>query len=142
MELRPGFPARCALMYSVGLDMVECSRIEKAMRSQRFAQRVFGCGELALLQERGYPDGPGRRWIETAAAGFCAKEAFGKAMGTGVRGFHLREVELLREESGRPFLRLTGSAAALAEGMCFSVSVTHTKEYASVVVLAEEMARK
>ena len=129
-------------MYSVGLDMVECSRIQKAMQSHRFAQRVFGPEELVLLQERGYPDGPGQRWIETAAAGFCAKEAFGKAMGTGVRGFRLGEVELLREDSGRPFLRLSGSAAALAKGKTFSVSVTHTKEYASVVVLAEDAACK
>lgn len=129
-------------MYSVGLDMVECSRIEKAMTSPRFAQRVFGPQELALLRERGYPNGPGRRWIETAAAGFCAKEAFGKALGTGVRGFRLCEAELLREENGRPVLFLTGSAAALAEGKRFSVSVTHTREYASVVVLAEDMACK
>lgn len=129
-------------MYSVGLDMVECCRIEKAMKSPHFAQRVFGSGELALLRERGYPDGPGRRWVETAAAGFCAKEAFGKAMGTGIRGFRLCEVELLREKSGRPVLHLAGSAAALAEGKIFAVSVTHTKEYASVVVLAEESACK
>lgn len=142
MESRQGFPASCESMYSVGLDMVECSRMEKAMKSIRFAQRVFGPGELALLRERGYPDGPGQRWIETAAAGFCAKEAFGKAMGTGVRGFRLCEVELLREKNGRPFLHLTGSAAALAEGKIFAVSVTHTKEYASVVVLAEEAACK
>ena len=142
MVSRLGFLVSCDSMYSVGIDMVECSRIEKAMKSLRFAQRVFGPGELAFLRERGYPDGPGRRWIETAAAGFCAKEAFGKAMGTGVRGFRLFEVELLREKNGRPVLRLTGSAAALAEGKNFAVSVTHTKEYASVVVLAEEAACK
>ena len=142
MVSRQACLVNCESMYSVGLDMVECSRIEKAMASPRFAQRVFGPQELTLLQERGYPNGPRRRWVETAAAGFCAKEAFGKALGTGVRGFRLCEVELLREKSGKPMLRLTGSAAELAEGKRFSVSVTHTREYASVVVLAEDTACK
>ena len=125
-------------MFSVGIDMVECSRLKKALRNPRFFQRVFGPGEQALLQERGYPSCNNNRWVETAAAGFCAKEAFGKAMGTGVRGFSLCEVELLRQESGAPYLRLSGQAQELAKGWEFSVSVTHTKEYASAVVAAEK----
>ena len=125
-------------MFSVGIDTVECDRIQRAMRNPHFCERVFGSGERELLIQRRYPEPGCHRWIETAAAGFCAKEAFAKAMGTGVRGFLLSEVELLREENGRPFLRLTGSAAKLAAGWVFSVSVTHTKEYASAVVLAEK----
>ena len=125
-------------MFSVGIDMTECPRLKRAMRNPRFFQRVFGPGEQALLQERGYPSEESSRWVETAAAGFCAKEAFAKAMGTGVRGFSLCEVELLRKESGAPYLRLSGNARKLAEGWEFSVSVTHTTEYASAVVLAEE----
>lgn len=125
-------------MFSVGIDMVECSRLKKALQNPRFFQRVFGPGEQALLQERGYPSCNNNRWVETAAAGFCAKEAFGKAMGTGVRGFSLYEVELLRQESGAPYLRLSGQAQELAKGWEFSVSVTHTKEYASAVVAAEK----
>ena len=95
-------------MFSVGIDTAECRRIEKAMKTPRFFQRVF------------------------------AKEAFGKAMGTGVRGFRLNEVQLLRLESGAPCLVLSGEAAKLAEGWRFAVSATHTNEYASVVVLAEK----
>ena len=68
-----------------------------------------------------------------------AVEAFGKALGTGVSGFRLAEAQLLREPSGRPYLSLSGGALRLAEerGLSFSVSVTHTKQYAAVVVAAE-----
>lgn len=127
-------------MFSVGIDTAECRRIEKAMKTPRFFQRVFGPEEQELLKSRGYPAPGNRRWIETAAAGFCAKEAFGKAMGTGVRGFRLNEVQLLRLESGAPCLVLSGEAAKLAEGWRFAVSATHTNEYASVVVLAEKFS--
>ena len=118
--------------------MTACRRMEKAAGRPRFFQRVFGPGEQALLQERGYPREGDSRWVEPAAASFCAKEAFGKLLGTGVRGFLLSEVELLREESGRPFLRLHGAAAELARGWEFSVSVTHVEEYAAVVILGEK----
>ena len=71
------------------------------------------------------------------AASWCAKEALGKALGTGVRGFSLREVELLRAENGAPYLQLSGRAAEIAAGVRFSVSVTHTRAYTSVIVIGE-----
>ena len=121
-------------MLSVGIDLVEIRRIEKSIRNPRFCSRVLGKTEYAQLEMRGFP-------VQSVAASFCAKEAFSKALGTGIRGFALTEVELLREENGRPRLHLTGNAAelAVARGLAeFSVSVTHTKEYAAAVVVGEE----
>ena len=120
-------------MHSIGLDLTELKRIKQSMESPRFCRRVLGKEEYSQLQKRGFP-------VQSVAASFCAKEAFAKAMGTGVRGFLLAEVELLREENGRPFLKLSGGAKALAEELGFvefSVSATHSREYASVVVLAQ-----
>ena len=121
-------------MLSVGIDLVEIRRIEKSIRNPRFCSRVLGKTEYAQLEMRGFP-------VQSVAASFCAKEAFSKALGTGIRGFALTDVDLLREESGRPRLHLTGNAAKLAaaRGLAeFSVSVTHTKEYAAAVVVGEE----
>ncbi len=120
-------------MLFVGIDSVEINRIEKAMKNPRFCQRVFGEAENSLLAMRGFS-------AESAAACFCAKEAFSKAMGTGIRGFRLCEVELLRDELGAPYLKLSGNALkmALEKGLRFSVSVTHTKELATVIVIGEK----
>lgn len=49
---------------------------------------------------------------ETIAANFAAKEAFAKALGTGVRGFSLNEVSVLRGELGAPYIKLAGNAKA------------------------------
>lgn len=95
---------------------------------------MFGPAEHSQLAARGFP-------VSSAAACFCAKEAFSKAVGTGLGAFDLREVQLLRDgETGRPFLALSGRALRLAGGARFAVSVTHTKEYACAVVTAEESA--
>ena len=120
-------------MLSVGVDLVEINRIEKSLKNPRFCKRVLGENEYLQLMMRGFP-------VQSVAASFCAKEAFSKAMGTGVRGFELNEVELLREDNGRPYLKLSGSAERMAKErrLEFAVSVTHTKEYAQAVVVAEQ----
>ena len=120
-------------MHSIGLDLKELERIEQSMKNPRFCMRILGKEEYSQLQRRGFP-------VQSVAASFCAKEAFAKAIGTGVRGFRLAEVQLLRETTGKPYLRLAGKAKALAEKLGyaeFSVSVTHSRAYASAVVLAQ-----
>lgn len=122
---------RSAEMLSTGIDLVEICRIKRSMKNPRFCQRILGAAEYSQLQKRGFP-------VPSVAASFSAKEAFSKAMGTGVRGFRLSDVELLRDEMGKPYFMLHNGALAMAlkKGYTFSVSVTHTKEYASAVVIA------
>lgn len=114
---------------TVGIDLVEISRIEKSIQNPRFRTRVFGPSEQKLLNSP--------RAAERAAANFAAKEAFSKALGTGICGFSLSEVEVLRNEQGAPYLALSGRAKVLAEeqGLSFAVSLTHTGEYAEAVVI-------
>lgn len=118
-------------MFSVGIDLVEIKRISQSMNNHRFLQKVFGKDEYFYLKEKGFPK-------QSVAANFCAKEAFSKAIGTGIRGLSLNEVELLRDENGMPYFKFSGDALKIVKGrnLRFSVSVTHTKEYASAVVIS------
>jgi len=101
------------------------------MQSPRFLTRVFSDAENILFQSRGFS-------AQTVAVNFCAKEAFSKAIGTGIRGFSLNEVSALRDELGKPYLQLSGKAKEIAEEkrLVFDVSLTHTGEYAAAVVIA------
>ena len=116
----------------IGLDMVEISRMAGCLESTHFIERVFGAREREELTARRFAP-------QSAAAAFAAKEAFAKAMGTGIRGFSLVEVELLHDELGAPYLALSGRAQRMAHtrGLTqFCVSLTHTKELAAAVVVA------
>lgn len=124
-------------MYSVGVDIVSIDRFRSSLLQKGFLERVYGDQEKKLIVERGYPDN--QRSIETAAANFCAKEAFSKALGSGIRGFSLNEVELLRDTLGAPYLFFTGRAKTLAEGKQFSVSVSHCELYAIATVIMEKL---
>lgn len=121
------------MIYLSGIDMVDIDRIARSMENPRFFSKVFGPEEQAELLAKGE-----KRRIESAAGAFAAKEAFSKALGTGIVGFDLCEVQLLHKDNGAPYLTLSGGAKELAESqkLQFSVSITHTDTTAAAMVVA------
>jgi holo-[acyl-carrier protein] synthase len=116
---------------AVGVDLVRISRVAVLTEKygDRFTGRVFTAAELAECSHR----------PESLAARWAAKEAVVKALGTGFGPVSFREIELLRECTGRPELRLNGKAHALAEARglnSWSVSVAHDGGYAIAFVVA------
>jgi holo-[acyl-carrier protein] synthase len=119
-----------------GIDVVEIERIQSAMDrfGERFMNRVFRAGEKAYCLRK-------RNSAESFAARFAAKEAAAKALGTGIsQGVSWLEIEVVRELSGRPTLRLHGRAAQRAERMgvvYMSLSLTHSTGLAVASVVLE-----
>ena len=117
-------------MTSVGLDLIEIERIERALaRRPALAERLFSAGERQFAAARARP---GRH----LAARFAAKEAALKALGLG--GLRLHEVEVVGGGDQPPRIALHGSAAAQAErrSLALNVSLTHSRELAAAVVIA------
>lgn len=116
---------------AAGTDLVQIERIAAAVdrHGERFLQRVFTPGEL--VDCAGRPDSLAARW--------AAKEAAAKALGTGIGAVAFQEIEVVRDGAGRPTLRLTGAAAALAavRGLTdWAVSLAHDGGFALAFVVA------
>lgn len=114
-----------------GIDAVELERFRQsyARWGERLLARVFTPAEIA--RARGRPD--------ELAARFAAKEAISKALGTGIRGVGWREMEILANRRGKPYVRLHGAAAARAAALgltSWSVSLTHSQTLAIAMVIA------
>ena len=122
------------MIFGIGTDLCAADRMAAKLQKPAFVQRVFSPAEQALLNERG-----GTHRAETAAANFAAKEAFLKAAGTGLGGFAMPELAVLRRESGAPYFALTGAAAAWAaeQNLTVHVSLSHERGLASAVVILE-----
>lgn len=112
----------------IGIDIVEVERIKKSILNTRFLERVFSKDELKIFEKRNFNP-------ETIAGRFCVKEAFGKALGTGVRDFELNDVSTINDDLGAPHVVLTGKALELAGNSEIKVSISHTKKYATAVVM-------
>ncbi len=119
-----------------GIDLVPVPRIAEmvARHGDRFLQRVF------TRAERDYADANPRRRTEHLAARFAAKEAVLKALGTGWRdGIAWTDVEVIREPSGMPSVRLHGRAATIAAELGVTgwmLSLTHAGEHAAASAIA------
>ena len=98
---------------SSGIDLIEISRIEKALErhGDRFLKKIFSYTELERLQN--FQDRkPNPRLIAAeVAARFAAKEACSKALGTGIGPVSWVEMEVLNERSGKPTLRASWPTA-------------------------------
>lgn len=122
------------MIAGIGTDLCRVGRIAASIARPGFLARVFSAEERALLDSLG----PNRR-VETAAANFAAKEAFLKAAGTGLGGFALSDIGVLRKESGAPFFALDGAAALWLEenGFAAHVSLSHEGGMAAAFVVLE-----
>jgi len=119
-------------MIRCGIDMIENQRVADSIArfGERFMTRFFTPGE------REDCDGQPHR----LAARIAAKEAVAKALGTGIGDVRWVEIEIrVNTPRKRPQLILHGAAKTLAADLDLNqwdVSLSHTKEYASAVVVA------
>jgi holo-[acyl-carrier protein] synthase len=125
------------MIYGIGIDLVENDRIEKIIQKwgEKFLSRVFSDREIAYCGRHAQAS------IHYGAR-FAVKESFLKAIGIGLgRGVKLLEIEVVNEESGKPELMLSGGAQDFfvkAGIEKIHLSITHTKNYASAMVLLEK----
>lgn len=126
------------MVLGLGTDMIEIARIERSLArfGNAFLHRVYTPAEIAYCQAKN------KTSAESFAARFAAKEAAAKALGTGIsRGVTWREFEVLRLPGQRPTLHLSGRAALIAGRLGIkrlSLSVSHSRELAIAVVIAED----
>ncbi len=121
------------MIIGLGTDIIEVERVRKAVAKKFFKDNVFT--EL----EQKYCDGRGKSSAASYAARFAAKEAFFKAMGTGIVT-RLTDVEVVKDGRGAPKINLRGRALALAKEKRvekISLSLSHSREYATAVCLVE-----
>ncbi|MBL6945246.1 MAG: holo-ACP synthase [Rhodospirillales bacterium] len=131
------------MILGLGTDLCDIQRIERSLArfGERFTVRVYTDLERRKAARRPRP-------ASVFAQCFAAKEACTKALGTGLRrGVFLRDIEVGNENSGKPFLRLTGGALRRLQeitprGMSAQIDVSLTDEYplAHAIVIISAVA--
>ncbi len=121
-------------IFGVGIDIASVARVRRAIEryGERFLKRVFTEREIEFCKRLFSP-------YPSYAARFAAKEAFSKALGTGLRGvISWQEIEVRDNERSRPEIAVYGRARALLAGRRVHLSITHLDDYAAAVVVIED----
>ncbi len=118
------------MIIGVGTDLIEIERIRKACEKEAFLTRVYTEEERRQAGKR----------ISRLAGDFAVKEAVSKVFGTGFRRFYLNDIEVLRDEYGKPFVKLYKEALNIAENLGIKrihVSITNTDKLAMAYAVGE-----
>ena len=121
-------------IHGVGVDMIKIGRIKKSLKNTKFKTRVFNIEEVNKCKKN-------IKQENCFAKKFAAKEAFSKALGTGIsKGIHFNQIVVLNEKNGKPFIKLIEHTKENVEKKLkkknykISLSLTDEDEYAVAFV--------
>ena len=96
-------------IFGIGTDIVKVSRINKLITNKNFLKRLFNKDEIKKCNKS-------KNTSSCYAKRFAAKEAFSKALGTGIsKGLSFNEIIILNKNSGKPFIKLIDSSKKIVE---------------------------
>lgn len=119
------------MIVGIGNDMIEIERVRKACGKRSFLTRYFTNKEVESFGEKPI----------SIAGNFCVKEAVAKALGTGFRDFMPSDIEVLRDDLGKPYVNLYGKAASQAQILGVKkihASISNLKDLAMAFVVMED----
>ena len=96
-------------IYGIGTDIVNINRIKKSLKNKKFINRLFDNKEIMKCNSQ-------KNKINCYAKRFAAKEAFSKALGTGIaKGISFNEIIIYNMQSGKPYIKLVGNTKNLVK---------------------------
>lgn len=122
------------MIYGTGIDIIETSRIKQAI-TDKFIEKIFSQNEIDYCEKK-------KEKHISYAGHFAAKEAFVKALQTGIsKGINFKDIEIHHQDTGAPYIILKGTAKEYfkdKEIKTIHLSISHVKEMATAMVILEK----
>ena len=118
-------------IYGVGTDIVDITRIKKSINNKKFINKIFSDKEIKKTKNK---------LDSYYAKRFAAKEAFSKALGTGIsEGISFNEISILNNDKGQPYIELLGKTKIIVNKKIkkrkIYLSLSDEKKYAIAMVM-------
>ena len=121
-------------LFGVGTDIIQVNRLKKSLNKKPFLSRIYSQEEILKCKRSKVNS-------NCFAKRFAAKEAFSKALGTGIsKGISFNEIVVLNEKSGKPYIKLINKTKKIVERKLkkkiykISLSIADEKNYAVAFV--------
>lgn len=121
------------MILGVGTDLIEIERIDRAIKNTpMFLEKIFTKRELKELTKNTLR-------VESVAGNFAVKEAVSKAIGTGMRGITFSDIEVFRDELGKPIVEVSDKVKEIikVDNYIFNISISHNRTCAIAFVILE-----
>ena len=121
-------------IFGVGTDIVKTSRLKKILSNKLILNRIFHIKEIQRCNKT-------NKFHNCFAKRFAAKEAFSKALGTGIsKGIKFNEIVILNQKNGKPYIKLLNNTKLIVEKLLkkkkykISLSISDESNYAVAFV--------
>lgn len=123
------------MIFGTGIDISNSERFNKWVDDDTFCSKYYSDEEISYIRSKG------KGAVQSMAAGFAAKEAFGKALGTGLAGLSLKGITVLRNEKGKPFFQFSDTILKrlylCGKNPRVHLSLSHESQWAVAQVIIE-----
>ena len=111
----------------IGTDIIEVERLKNSLSKRGdFLKKLFTDKEIEMFQKKGNN-------VQTIAGNFAAKEAISKSLGLGIRGYNFKDIEVLRDDLGKPIVKTYNNLKQICieySVLEIKVSISHGENYA------------
>ena len=121
-------------IFGIGTDIVKTSRLKKTLSNKLIINKIFHIKEIQRCKKL-------YKIHNCFAKRFAAKEAFSKALGTGIsRGIKFNEIVILNKKNGKPYIKLLNNTKLIVEKLLkkkkykISLSISDESNYAVAFV--------
>ncbi|MFL2710549.1 MAG: holo-ACP synthase [Gammaproteobacteria bacterium] len=125
------------MIFGIGTDLIKITRIKNINSLEKFALKILSKNELDLFDSLSND-----KKITFISKQFAGKEAFSKALGTGISaGIRFKEIEILRDEKGKPIFTAINSLKSFMLNLGITrthISITDEREYAMAFAILEK----
>ena len=122
----------------IGVDIIQNSRIKKAIKNKSFVNRIFTKTEISSSKIRNYK-------TNYFAKRFAAKEAFIKSIGIGIRkGINFKDIYVINDKSGKPNIKFSNKVNKLiikkfkTRNFYIFLSLSDEKNYSIAFVIIQK----
>jgi len=121
-------------IHGIGSDIVDVDRIKKAFKNKDFKNKIFSLDEIKITEDK-------LNKFSSYAKKFAAKEAFSKALGTGISdGISFKEISINNNKKGKPYVELLGRSKSIVKLILkkkykIFLSISDEKKYAIAMVV-------
>ena len=121
-------------VYGIGCDVVDISRIKKAIINKNFRKKIFSQSEIKTVESKANK-------VASYAKKFAAKEALSKALGTGLSGgISFKDISINNDKKGKPYITLVGKTKSTVRQIIkkkykIFISISDEQKYALAMVV-------
>ena len=121
-------------IHGIGTDIVDVNRIKRFLKNKNILNRLFSKEEISKCNKL-------NNSINCYAKRFAAKEAFAKALGTGIsNGVNFNEIIVMNKKNGKPFIKLKGKTMQMIKkkfkkNVNFFLTLSDEKKFAIAFIV-------